>query len=148
MFEETLKSWQQAASDFIKVAESVPYDLRQISGVCGEWSCQQIVAHLAGWQREALKRYGDFQRGQAPTIQYDADTFNTSSIEALKLFSWYEVLDTFRFTTEDLAKTAKALTPDQIAANTGYEEWLAGLSKDLNEHMTEIREWLERNNNL
>ena len=145
MFKVRLQAWRQAAADFTKLAESVPYELRQKEGVCGEWSCQQIVAHLAGWQREALKRYEDFHRGDRSSQTYNVDAFNASSVAALKLLSWSEVLDTFRFTSEDLARRAEALSDEETEANPGYEEWLVGLRDDLLRHTSEIQQWLERN---
>lgn len=142
MFKEALDRWLTAADNFLKTVETLPYDLRKTSGVCGEWSCQQIVAHLAGWQREALKRYGDFKAGDTISITYDIDRFNAGSVEALKLLNWYEVLDTFRFTRDDLARAAQELSPDQILKNPMYEEWLVGIETDLIAHTQEIQQWL------
>lgn len=142
MFEEARQHWQRAAAEFLKTVENIPYELRQQPGACGTWSVQQVVAHLAGWQREALRRYGDCLAGDTTSRTYDLDAFNASSVAALKLLNWYETLDTFRFTVEDLNQQAQQLTAEQISQTPVYEEWLTGIGNDLVQHTTAIQAWL------
>jgi uncharacterized protein (TIGR03083 family) len=146
VFQEVFKTWQQAADHFLNLLAAIPFEKCTQSGVCGGWSCQQIVAHLAGWQREALKRYRDFLAGDTRSQNYDIDAFNASSVSAMKLLGWSEVVDTFRFTRDDLAQAALALTPEQISHNPLYAEWLIGLGRDLIEHTQQIKNWLEAQN--
>lgn len=141
-FQQALANWQAAATAFIKVIEAVPEELRKKSGVCGVWNCQQVIAHLAGWQREALKRYQDFLEGDTVSITYDLDAYNASSVAALKLLNWYETLDTFKFTFDDLNRLATTLTSQQVEQNPLYTEWLIGVGDDLVTHTAEIEQWL------
>ena len=142
MYQDALRQWQHAAAEFLKTVENIPYERRQVVGVCGAWSIQQIVAHLAGWQREALRRYQECLAGDTTSRTYDLDAFNASSVAALKLLNWYETLDTFRFTFEDLNKKAQQLTETQLSQTPVYEEWLTGIGNDLVEHTTQIVKWL------
>lgn len=143
MFSDALHRWSQAADHFLQVVEGVPYVLRAKSGACGDWSVQQVVAHLAGWQREALRRYEIFQTGDYESIKYDIDDFNAKSVAALKLLSWHEVLDTFRFTREDLQTVAESLAPQAVENNPLYEQWLVGIGEDLEEHTAQLEQWLQ-----
>ncbi len=141
-FEKSYAAWQSAHHDFSQVVKAIPAELRKKAGVCGEWSCQQIVAHLAGWQREALKRYRDFQQGDSSNIRYEIDQFNASSVAALKLFNWKETLETFADTCEDLELQVGQLSPETTAQDARYAQWMIGLARDLREHTQQIKDWL------
>jgi Mycothiol maleylpyruvate isomerase N-terminal domain len=126
MFEDTLKT--------------VPEDRRKIAGTCGVWTVQQVIAHLAGWQREALKRYRDFEKGDPSTMTYDIDAFNAASIAALSLLNWRETLDTYRYTCEDLKAAAEHIS--QI--DPRHEEWMRELARENRDHAEEIKLWLQK----
>ena len=142
MFDQVLHDWRKAADKFQNIVDGVPHDLRTKPGVCGEWNCQQVIAHLAGWQREAFRRFEIFRTGDYTSITYDEDAFNADSVEALKLLGWSDVVDTFRFTCDDLEKISKLLSSDEIEANSMYAEWLTSLTRELQNHGKEIEEWL------
>jgi hypothetical protein len=141
MVNRTLQEWRSATKYFRAVVERIPEDRRKTPGVCGVWNAQQVIAHLAGWQREALKRYRDFQRGDSTNTTYDVDAFNTASIEALKLLNWRETLETYRYTCEDLDEMASRLTTQDLT-DPRYEEWLIALARENHEHAIQIETWL------
>lgn len=142
MFADKLREWQQAADHFLSVVEGIPPAYRSQAGACGHWNVQQVVAHLAGWQREALKHYQHLLAGDLSGRRYDLDAFNAGSVNALKLLGWHDVLDTFRFTRDDLLAAAQGLTEAQLAETPFYGRWLDALSKDLSTHSQEIEAWL------
>lgn len=142
MFEETLQHFQDAFRQCWELAQQVPDDKRKTGGVCGEWSTQQIIAHFAGWNREALKRYGDYQRGDTTNDRYDFDAFNAGSVAALSLLNWRETLETWQQTFDDLCAAAKSLTPEQIQSDKRYRLWLESLTEDMHEHRAQIETWL------
>jgi hypothetical protein len=141
MLEQTLQAWRLATARLLAAVEQIPEDRHKTPGVCGYWNAQQVIAHLAGWQREALKRYRDFQQGDRTNAIYDMDAFNASSVEALKLLNWQETLDTYRYTCEDLDEMASRLSEDDLS-DPRYEEWLTALTRENNEHAAQIETWL------
>lgn len=141
-FSNILHQWQRTTDQFIQLMEVVPEGQRKISGVCGIWNIQQIVAHLAGWQREALTRFTAFQARDTSDKQYDIDQFNADSVAALRLLNWQETLETYRYTCDDLRQAAQALSDEVIRAEPRYEIWLAALARDTHDHADQIRLWL------
>lgn len=142
MFQEQYQDWQQATAYYTKLLQSVPANLQTQPGACGDWSSKELTAHFAGWNREALRRFKLYLEGQRDPIEYDEDSFNAQSVEALKLFNWRETAETFYQTVDDLNQFATALTPEQIAETKRYGLWFAALAKDLRAHSEELSYWL------
>jgi hypothetical protein len=139
--DESLARWQAASQAFRELVLSVPAPQATLAGVSGIWSVKQIVAHIAGWQREAYRRFQDYQRGLPVTEAYDDNAFNASSVNALRLLNWRETLETYEQTQTDLANLALSLHEEE-ADRAPYSEWLWDLANDLDEHGQEIRAWL------
>jgi len=137
---ESLARWQASSQAFHDLLQRVPETHSALAGVSGIWSVKQIVAHIAGWQREAYRRFQDYQRGLPVAEAYDDNAFNASSVNALRLLNWRETLETYEQTQADLSALALSLHEDDRAP---YGEWLWDLADDLDEHGQEIQAWLE-----
>jgi hypothetical protein len=137
----SIREWQQASDIFLKVINTIPDNQRKAPGVCGEWSCQQIIAHLAGWQREATRRFEAFQQGDPSNATYDIVTFNATSVEALKLFNWKETVETLVYTCDDM----QALYKQRPSDDPRYDEWFIAMTKEFKLHTAQIQAWLEEN---
>ncbi len=141
MFAQALADWQAAQTDWRAALQAIPVEKTDIPGVCGAWDIKQIVAHLAGWQREAYTHWQHRNPRHLP--DYDIDDFNAKSVSALSLLNWYETLDTFRFTCEDMAAEAAKVDEATAADYPLYAEWLSELAKDIRAHHAEIDTWLK-----
>ena len=142
MFSDVFENWQQAYHEFRDAVSQVPAEFQKTPGICAERSVREVIGLLAGWQREALRRYQDFQNGDTSNKIYDADRFNADSISALSLLNWREVVETFQFTCEDLENTIQQLPLEQVESDPRYTEWLVGITADLETHTTQIKSWL------
>lgn len=137
----TLQDWQDQNQAMLQILNGLPAEKTNISGVCGEWGIKQIVAHLAGWYREAFKRFEAFAEGDTTDKRYDIDKFNDDSVAALRLLNWRETLDTFQTTYDDLTQAAQALPPD-VNRLDDHLWWLRELARDVGDHRVEIETWL------
>lgn len=143
MLQTKLDTWQSKTNVMLDLLRQIPLERVKEAGVCGIWSVQQIVAHLAGWNREALSRFKEYQTADFAPKRYDFDSFNASSIEALSLFNWRETLETYQYTVDDLRDYIQGLLPLDLDPNHFYVRWLDGLNEDLDEHGEQIRVWLK-----
>lgn len=134
--QHSLNNWQASNEAFLALIGTLPRTLREKEGACGVWTPKQVIAHLAGWQREALKRYEMFAKGETTSIRYDVDKFNADSVAALKLLSWYETIETFEHTCDDLQAFV------ETNPNRKQRGWLKALDRDLREHTEELRQWM------
>jgi hypothetical protein len=74
-------------AQFLKVASQLESSVRDRSGVCGKWSLQDVVAHLAGWDN-ALREFVLDPEGFDPSPLYDVDLFNAASVADRRGQSW------------------------------------------------------------
>lgn len=142
MFSEAFENWQRAYHQFCDSVSQIPSEFQKTPGICGEQSAKEVIAQLSGWQREALRRYQDFQNGDTSNKTYNADKFNADSISALSLLNWREVFETLQFTCEDLENTIQQLSSEQREHDPRYADWLVGITDDLEMHTMQIKSWL------
>lgn len=136
-------TWHTTQAAFIALLEPIPPDQTNLGGVCGAWGVKQIVAHLAGWQREA---YTHAQHQSPPHRKtYDADDFNAKSVAALSLLNWAETLATFRYTSEDFTALLTGLDDTTLQTYPLYGQWLDALAADIRLHHDQIETWLAHN---
>jgi hypothetical protein len=141
-FTEKLAGWQNSYQEFCAFVQQIPSDQQLTPGVCGVWSSKELIAHIAGWHREALKRYEDYQNGDTGGKKYDFDEFNAASVSALSLLNWRETFETLQQTYDDLLDALNKLTAEQITNDSRYAAWLDGLREDFEEHTEQVKAWL------
>jgi hypothetical protein len=142
MLPEQFADWQKASADFTDLAKCIPAELQTQPGACGEWSSKELIAHFAGWNREAVRRFKQYADGHKEPVEYDEDAFNAQSVAALKLFNWRETFETYRQTVEELEDIAQTLTAEQWASTKRFGLWFAALARDLRAHSEELSYWL------
>lgn len=123
--------WQTAKDAYLQAVQNTKrYDE---PGASGEWSIRAVTAQLAGWHREAYHRMATEEN----PADYDVAAFNASSVSAVSLLNWREILDTLRFTFEDL----EALVAQRQSA--AQDRWFTRLAQDLENRTQEINNWLQ-----
>jgi hypothetical protein len=116
---------------------------------CGTWGVREILAHLAGWQREMIPALARLARGERPIpegVSYaDVDAWNARHVAARR-----------GLTVEGVRAELEATHRDFLAAARAIPEARFGPGKtatrlvDLNgphhyrEHTAEIRAWRRR----
>ncbi len=141
-FRDLIAEWQAAYETFLAAVHALPADKRETPGICGVWNARQVVAHLAGWHYEAVRRYAEIAVGDPLNRQYDEDSFNALQVEARAHLTWEQTLDDLREVTDILRAQARELTEQQAVAEPRYAEWLRGLTGDLRHHTEQVRAWL------
>lgn len=114
---------------------------REQSGVCGEWSPKEVVAHLAGWDREAARRFQQFMQGPTEDIDYDLDAFNAESVAARQHLAWEQALHELDKAHRVLQQAIALVEPQHLEADSRFFEWLEGRSRDYDEHTAQIQTW-------
>jgi hypothetical protein len=125
-----------------EAAASLAPELRDRSGVCGVWSPQDVVAHLAGWDREAARRFRVLLAGPVIDRIYDVDAFNARSVAARRHLSWDEALGELQAAHEALRRIIEHGDAEAAIADPRFREWLLGRSRDYEHHAAQLRAWL------
>jgi len=134
-------SFAQAYSDLLTLVAEYPDTLHDKEGACGDWSPREILAHLAGWLKEALRRFPRFARGTG-NIDYNDDIFNAVSVRIRSDHSWNTIVAEIRQYSDELITFTDDLNPHQIERDTRYAEWLYELGEDCQEHTDELRQFM------
>ncbi len=129
-----------------------------ISGVNGEWSIKDILAHLAAWQKRTLNRLEAAVRNEEPSIpgltsDEEVDRLNDQFYQENKARPLTDVLTDFRTTYSQILDVVQAapeevlLDPQRIAWLDGNALWevVAGDTYEhYQEHTESIQQWLSK----
>lgn len=129
-----------AHENFIRIAQSLAPEQRNQTGVCGDWSPKDVIAHLIGWD-EAVQAYIEDPENFDPP--YDVHAHNAKSVAARNELSWQEVVTDLATGFLSLQRAVATVTPKM----TIYErvvEWLPGRRADYEVHAGQLAVWLER----
>jgi len=136
-----LADFTQAYARFFELLETVPDRLQSQPGACGHWSPHDIVAHLSGWVIEAQRRYRRFPRGTGQVV-YNIDVFNQMSVRTRRGKPWGALVEELRRAVRTLTEKAQQLSPDQIARDDRYAEWLGIMAQDVQQHGHQLRDFI------
>ncbi len=126
----------------------------EASGVCGEWSVKDIVAHLIAHEQRTLAELNAAREGRHLDIKHDEnDSFNDGAVYAYRAAMFEIVRSQLRRSHEHLIKAIKALddadfnpqgafvkalddTVEGAVANNTYEHY--------DEHSAQIEAWVKQ----
>lgn len=134
-----LEKFQQAYDDFFTVVDAYPLELYDATGACGDWSARDIIAHMAGWVVEALRRFRRYGRGTSDFI-YNTDAFNEVSLWLRRDDDYETVLEELHTRVDELLAFLDQL-PEQRHSDDRYAEWLQTLSNDAQRHAADLRQF-------
>lgn len=144
-------SWTQLANDlnvshqnFMQIAVQLPADLRGKRGVCGNWSPKDVIAHLVGWDTEAIYFLGLFANGEGETYdyQFDIDEFNARSVKTRENLSWDEVITSLSIAHTELQQMIMVLNAKDLNSDSGFGKSLMGRREDYIFHTQQLADWL------
>ncbi len=141
-FRTLVENWLAAYDALFSALEALPAEKRETPGICGDWNARQLVAHLAGWHYEAIRRYAEYAAGDPLDKTYDTDAFNAIQVEAREHLSWEQTLDDLREAIDILHAQAQTLSERHAAADPRYAAWLDGLIKEARHHGQQVTAWL------
>jgi hypothetical protein len=141
--------------DFL--AELSQEDMVQ-SGVIGEWSVKDVLAHLVDWEQRCLNWIGVSFRGEAPETPAPGMTWKDVDILNQQIFAKHRnrtleaVLEEFHSSYQAILKTVEGISEEDLT-NPHRFGWRAGnplwklIASNTNNHYcwakTEIQKWSE-----
>ena len=132
----------RAYSHFHHIVMQLHPGRREKKGICGHWSPKEVVAHLAGWDREAARRFHLFMKGPTEDIEYDLDTFNSASVNERKHMNWEQTLKELNDAQDTLRQAIELVEPKHIKMEGRFFGWLEGRIQDYNEHSVQLETWI------
>lgn len=139
---EMIDTMEDAYEAFLSLARAYPAGLRTRSGACGEWSAQQVLAHLCGWFAEGQRRYRAFGRGTGD-MQYNIDAFNRVSLWQRRSMTYDELIAELERRMRGFVQAARGLTPQQIEREERYVQWLHSMTREARLHADQLRAFHE-----
>lgn len=132
-----LRAFEAASAAFFAKAQRVPGARQRQPGACGDWSAQNILAHLEGWAAEALRRYARYPYGVGK-INYNIDAFNAVSVRRRASVDYDEVLALLQTRCAVLLEAARARSDEQHIQDGRYLEWLRILTHEFETHGAQL----------
>lgn len=132
-----MHAFEAAAETFFATAQGVPGARQHQPGACGDWSAQNILAHLEGWAAEAQRRYARYPYGVGK-INYNIDAFNAVSVRRRVSMDYDEVLALLQTRCASLLETARARSEAQHIQDGRYLEWLRILMHEFETHGAQL----------
>lgn len=134
--------------DFLDYCKNLkPEDWEVIA--TSKWTVKEVVAHLVGWEKEAVKTFKEsWTSGVKPwfMVTDDYEDFNTKVIEEYKSFSPEELLTEWKKWQDELDRLVKEVGEEKV--NARYKEfgWVMDLGEEshYDHHLKQIKKALER----
>lgn len=141
------RGWQELASEleaahlqFVEVCKQLSPDLRNQAGVCGDWSPRQVVAHIIGWDVEAVHYLGLFasDNGEHYDPMFDVDEFNAQSVSKRENQSWERCMAELAAAHTALQHIITLIDIQRRDPSSGFARGLAGRIADYEFHTEQI----------
>jgi hypothetical protein len=133
--------FQTQGQVFLEAAREMGAETAVKPGICGEWSVKDVLAHLTGWNREAVREYGLLPDGELPPLPEDMeiiDQLNAGLVEIYQEFSWDQVFAAFEDSLLALEQAAAAISPENAAKEPRYGLWLQIMAGELENHYKDL----------
>ncbi len=130
-----------AYAHFFEVATELEPAKRNQPGVYGDWSPNDVISHLVGWDRSVQEFIADPDGFDPP---YDVDAFNAKSVSERQHLSWDESINELQINFRGLQKAISTVTSDMKIYNR-VSGWLKGRREDYDVHASQLRDWTQQN---
>jgi hypothetical protein len=125
--QEILDFIEQNWTTYLATLDALPEDeLQAFAREHGYPSAKELIAHIAGWWREAVRRIGAIMAGQEPTTDYaNDDEFNARMIEGVRGQTYEQVKEDFENARVEIAGLVAEL-PDAALNNPQIYDEIEG----------------------
>lgn len=122
--QEILDFIEQNWTVYLATLDALPEDERQaFAQEHGYPSAKELIAHIAGWWREAVRRVGEMMAGQQPTADYETDhEFNARMIKAVSAQTYEQVKEDFENARIEIAGLVAELPESALDNPHIYDE--------------------------
>ena len=103
----------------------------------GGWGVREVLAHIAAWEAEAVRRIPLLAQGAADQ-EYDADSFNAAAVAALGEQPLGQVRAGLEETHARLVTLLDSLDEGAFVPGGAAHEWVAALTRHSREHAREL----------
>jgi hypothetical protein len=121
-----IEAMEQAHAGFIRAIEGLtPKEAGQV-GVTPLWSLKDLLAHMVGWNHEALKRVSDLVGGakEKPCGPGEIQAMNRKFVEDSKGVPWGLLLKDLRNLHAGLVEMAREVPERFLDPGSGVCKWL------------------------
>ena len=154
---EILAALKKRREELLNAIEDLSQEALLESGVVGEWSVKDLLAHISAWEAELIKLLWQVQQGQRPSSAH----FSNKSVDELNAI-WHQeslsrpldrVMADFQAVRRQTARRVEAFSDKDLNDSKLYSwlkdqplwEWVAGDSYEHEaEHTAQILEWRAR----
>lgn len=137
-FKKLQNDLNHAYTNFIQIATQLEPEQRQQPGVCGDWSPQAVVAHLAGWDADLCSFITAPDAFSPPA---DVDQFNADSVSSRQHLTWAESVDELQTGFQALLQALGTVSPE-MKIYDWVSHWLGGRRRDYDLHAGQLKEWI------
>jgi hypothetical protein len=101
-----------AREELLAAVALVPADARASRSVCGTWTLQDLIGHIADWERLGADGLAQMAAGRAPQVEHvtDVDAWNAAHVEARRGQTWESVWGDLQGARRDLAKAVEQMS--------------------------------------
>jgi hypothetical protein len=148
--EQAIADLAQSYTDFRERIASLPDDAYRETWL-GEWSLEQLLAHMAGWWREMSGAFPRVAAGGRPApegVDYsDADTWNAKFAAGSKqgqaaLDDWDEAFHEYYAAAQGLDASFYGVDPEKGRPRIGNRLLAASGLDHFAEHRPQLESWL------
>lgn len=136
MHESGARAYEDAYAQVVALVSDVPADRRTVTGVCGVWSLQDLMGHLAYWDQEQARELQALANGE-PFVADEGDDINAREAARRRSWTWDDVMS-------EVANTHDMLVP--LLIEPGEERVQYRIHEHWLEHLEQMREVMEQNN--
>lgn len=130
------------SADFLALASQVPAERAEEPGVCGNWSVNELVAHMAAWDWEGERYFRELHADSGASQPDDVEAFNAAAVDERHGQTWGETLDELRRANMTFAASLANVSTGDREADPRYASWLSAIVGHYEEHTMQIRAWL------
>lgn len=139
------QAWQDLRDSYAGLSDEQMVE----PGVSGEWSVKDILAHVSGWEAEALKYLPVILRGERPPsyrrLYGGIDAFNARMRDTWEQVSITEVRRQLEATHREVMAYLQGVPEEQFATETRFRRRLGwDTFRHYPQHSQAIRAWRER----
>ena len=137
-----LRRLRAAYDAFVALCARMSPEVAERAGACGTWSVRAVVAHLAGWDGEAARRFAELTADPTSQMHYAVDETNARWVSERAALDWHATLADLAATFPRLVAAAQAVPDAAYESSNGFQEWMVGCAADYTTHTQEIEQWL------
>lgn len=141
-FLEKFAQFQVAYASFLDITSRYSDAIQTETGVSGDWSAREVVAHINGWIVEALRRFPRFAKGTGD-IKYNIDAFNAVSIWLRDGKDFDQLIDELQQLMIKVSGFVAEIDDLYTNRDARYGEWLDILTEQAEIHGEELQQFLE-----